>query len=210
MAIDNLLRGLPLFPKAFDNAFAYLVQREGYYAHVKGDRGGMTYMGVARTFWPQLTLWVLIDAYVERLGRSLKWNERIDDPIIEARVKAFYYQNFWKPLRADKLASTSVAEFLFDSYVHSGNKAIKWLQEAVNEVGAISLKVDRQLGPKTLAAANACNQERLFNSLKERRRQYLEWLADNVAGQDKFKRGWLRRVDNFAYSAEDPHAHQAA
>ena len=201
IAIENLLKGLPLFPEAFERAFAHLVQREGYFAHVKGDRGGMTYMGVARTFWPNLSLWMLIDAYVERLGRPLRWNERIDDPVVEARVKAFYYQHFWSKIKADQMGSASVAELLFDSYVHSGNRAIEWIQQAANEVGAIHLAVDRQFGPQTLLAVNACDPQRLFITLKALRAAYLGWLADNVSGQAKFRTGWLRRINAFRYEA---------
>lgn len=201
IAIEQLLKGLSLFPPAFERAFSHLIHREGYFANVRGDRGGMTYCGIARNFWGKLTLWLLIDEYVDRLGRPLRWNERIPSATIEARVKAFYFQKFWTPLRADDINSTSVAEFLFDSYVHSGSKAIQWLQQAASEVGAIKLTVDRRIGPKTIAAVNACDPQRLFYAMQDRRAAYLNWLADNVAGQGKFKRGWMRRINEFSYEA---------
>lgn len=190
-----------IFSERFETAFHHLIEREGYYANLKGDQGGETYCGVARTFWPNLVLWHLVDAHKLALDRPLRWNERIDCPIVEAKVKAFYQVNFWNKIKADKITSECVALLLFDSYVHSGSRAIEWIQQAANEVGAIHLSVDRQFGPRTLAAVNACDAPRLFVTLKALRAAYLGWLADNVAGQSKFKKGWLRRINGFTYAA---------
>lgn len=188
-----------LFTERFEKAFCHLIMREGYYANVRGDRGGETYMGVARNYWPDLPQWNLIDQYKERIGRPLKRNERINSEIIEAKVKAFYKQNFWSKIKGDDIHSEALALLLFDSYVHSGSRAIEWVQQAANEVGAIALQVDRKFGPATLSAVNASDPHRLFVSLRDRRANFLTWLAENVAGQEKFRRGWMRRINDFKY-----------
>lgn len=197
----------------FMKAFAHLERREGYYANVRGDRGGETYLGIARNFWQNDPLgkeiWQFIDAYkVEIRPERLKRNYQIVDEGLKAMICHFYYQKFWKPNGCDLLGCEAIALLLFDAVVHSGSKADQWLQEAINEVGgpprgSILIKVDRQIGPKTIRAANLCDNYRLFEAFRHRRRNYLVWLADNVAGQAKFRRGWLRRIDEFTF---DSHA----
>ena len=190
-----------LFSDRFEKAFCHLIMREGYYANVRGDRGGETYCGIARNHWSKLALWSLIDEHKAALDRPLRRNERIHCQIIDAKVKAFYKQNFWSKIKGDDIHSEALALLLFDSLVHSGNRAVEWIQQSANEVGALKLVVDRQFGPATLRAVNACDSERLFATMKALRASYLSWLADNVAGQAKFKRGWMRRINEFNYAA---------
>lgn len=63
----------------FDKLFDGVIKHEGYYANINGDRGGETYMGVARNLHPDWEGWEYIDAYKETYGK-IKWNYKIDVP----------------------------------------------------------------------------------------------------------------------------------
>jgi hypothetical protein len=70
-------------------------------------------------------------------------------------VMAFYQDHFWNTW-FDQLASTTLAERVFDESVNTGEGvAIKILQKAINALGNVpAVTVDGEWGPKTLAAAN--------------------------------------------------------
>ena len=64
--------------KTFDELFEGVIKHEGYYANVSGDRGGETYMGVARNLHPNWEGWPVIDLYKSEVG-AIKHNEKITD-----------------------------------------------------------------------------------------------------------------------------------
>ena len=54
---------------AFSQAFAATMQHEGGYANVQGDKGGETYMGISRVYWPSWPGWPVIDDWrAERIN----------------------------------------------------------------------------------------------------------------------------------------------
>ena len=75
--------------KTFDELFDGVIKHEGYYANVEGDRGGETYMGVARNLHPDWEGWQYIDAYKETYG-EIPWNKHIDIPELNCMVKEFW------------------------------------------------------------------------------------------------------------------------
>ena len=199
----QVLQDLEVADMRFRKALEHLLLREGFYANVKNDNGKETYCGVARAFHPYWSGWKHVDAYKRHIrkteGRKVQRNERIENDALDQAVASFYLEKFWQPIMGDMIHDEAVAMLLFDSYVHSGSKAVKWVQQAANQVGSIGVAVDWKFGGKTLLAVNLCNGERLFNAMKQLRKDYLTWLADNVADQAKFKRGWLRRINHFTY-----------
>lgn len=179
-----------------------MLRREGFYVHHKNDRGGETYCGIARTYWPNWIGWEVVDAYKRKIGRALRRNERIEDPLLPLYILDFYREHFWKPIYGDDLVNDSLVDLLFDSHVLLGKRAIKYLQIAINEVGGEPrIRVDWALGPKTLARLHQLNGEQVFNRLKALRRARHQWVAANVPGQDDFIDGWLARVDKFSYKS---------
>ena len=69
----------------------------GYQLHeVSGDRGGMTYAGIARNAWPKWPGWVKIDA-----GEM--------DGELTGLVRTFYKDHFWDKIRGDGITAQQVA-----------------------------------------------------------------------------------------------------
>ena len=138
----------------FLQAFESMIRNEGGYKlhSVEGDRGGMTYAGIARNFHPNWPGWAAIDAG--------------DIPDTEL-VRQFYRMNFWTPVRGDNINSQEVARNVFDFAVNAGVATSVRLAQIV--VGATP---DGKIGPKTLTALNAMdlqtNRDELVRGLRQR------------------------------------------
>ena len=152
-----------------------IVNEGGYVLHtVAGDRGGMTYAGIARNFHPSWQGWKVID--------------QGETPPAEL-VRQFYRSNFWAPLRLDDVEHQEVAGNLFDFGVNAGLSTAAKLAQLV--VGATP---DGKIGAKTLQALNAIDTD-LFVA-----RYALAKIAryrDIVTGnrtQQRFLVGWINRV----------------
>jgi lysozyme family protein len=112
---------------------------EGGYALVKGDRGGETYCGISRVWWPKWAGWKIIDAI--KAKRKIAHGEIIHDPVLEGLVDTFYKSTFWDILGADDIEDQQTAERLYDFGVTSGqSRSIKEIQEVLGleQTGKIS------------------------------------------------------------------------
>jgi lysozyme family protein len=123
----------------FLTAFEKMIKNEGgYQLHtVQGDRGGMTYAGIARKFHPLWPGWVLLDS-----------GER-DNPKLTQMVRNFYLEKFWSRVHGKDIKNQAVAENLFDFAVNTGPRVAVKLAQVV--AGATP---DGAMGPKTVTAIN--------------------------------------------------------
>lgn len=125
----------------FDRAISFTVMNEAVeggliLSELAGDKGGQTFAGISRVYWPNWGGWALLDAGEPPGSRQM----------VES-VKGFYYRNFWAPLELDQLP-LKVAMQVFDMAVNSDPRdAVRCLQRALGTV-----KVDGSLGPVTKAA----------------------------------------------------------
>jgi len=159
----------------FNPAFDRMIENEGgMILHtVPGDRGGMTYAGIARNRWPDWVGWSIIDS-----GR------RPD----EDQVRRFYRAHFWRPLQADGIRHQPVAESIFDYAVNSGVRSA--VRSAQRVLGVID---DGIVGPQTLNALNAADPDHFVAAYTlEKIRRYAK-LAAMDGKQRKFLLGWINR-----------------
>ncbi len=159
-------------------AFEKMILNEGgYKLHtVDGDRGGMTYAGIARNMQPGWAGWVIIDA----------------GGVPQADlVRGFYRAHFWDVLRLGELADQRVAETLFDFAVNAGLVTAAKLAQLV-----VGVTPDGRFGAKTLQAINATDPalfEARFALAKLAR--YRD-IVTRDRTQQKFLLGWVNRVLN--------------
>lgn len=161
----------------FDLAFIKTLKAEGgYILHtVPGDRGGQTYAGISRVFWPEWDGWAMIDAG----DSSIK---------IEAAVKRFYEVNFWNKVGGDGIAYQAVAETIFDFAVNAGvSVAVKTAQEIAG------VARDGTVGPETLAAINRMDPARLSAEYRLARVRFRISICRRDKSQTKFLLGWITR-----------------
>lgn len=150
----------------FDQAFERLIGHEGGYVNHPSDPGGETMYGI--------TL---------RVARQNGYQGAMRDlPLSEA--KRIAKVAYWDSCRADDLPP-AVRFDVFDTAYNSGvDMSVKLLQRA------LGVKDDGDFGPKTLAAAQAMDPERLMARFNGWR---LDFLND-LKTWPSFGRGWTQRV----------------
>lgn len=156
-------------------AFETMIRNEGgYVLHtVEGDRGGMTYAGIARNMNPQWPGWVRIDN---------------GDSVPTSMVRDFYKQGYWDPIRGDQLTSQVIAQTIFDFHVNAGAVARKLAQLVV---GATP---DGTFGDKTVAALNAYPDDKFVMAYALAKIARYRDIVNRDRSQGKFLLGWLNRT----------------
>lgn len=182
----------------FDISYRLLIPREGGYANVAGDKGGETYQGVARNFWPAWRGWAIIDAI--KATRLILHGEFINDYGLKLAVKDFYRVNFWNRMMGNSIKNQQIADILFDSHVLMGGNGIKIAQRVLRALG-FAVDVDGVVGTKqTLPALNNVDAETFYQRFKEARAAYHKEVVHKNPSQAKFLAGWLNRVASFPSS----------
>lgn len=101
---------------------------EGGWNIVTGDRGGETYKGIARNFFPSWAGWKIVDE-----KKPLRNGAIINNQMLDNLVKKFYKTEFWDVLSADNIEDQSIANTLYDFGVNAGSgRSIKNLQQTLS------------------------------------------------------------------------------
>ena len=109
----------------FEIAYKKTAGNEGGWNHVKGDRGGETYKGIARNFFPKWPGWPIVDR-----NKPLKHNQIIKSQELDKLVHDFYKIRFWDVVNGDEIENQSIANTLYDFGVNAGHgTSIKNLQK---------------------------------------------------------------------------------
>lgn len=181
----------PRFRRAFDR----LGQLEGGYANRVVDRGGETYRGISRKWFPSWPGWAKVDSVA---ARGTSWSE-IDrilaaDADLADQVLAFYLEEWWEPLRADQIADEELARVLFFFGVNAGRgAAVTALQVALNSLGK-PISADGRMGPATISAANSTPAARLLRAYEAQAARHYLTLVSRDPSQAEHLQGWLARL----------------
>ena len=157
----------------FIEALQFTLLWEGGFSNVKGDKGGPTYKGVTQETCNQ---WCKATGQHYRTCSSL----------LQTDIEAIYHDLYWLKAGCEKLP-WPLALAVFDCAVHSGpSRSIKLLQRAC------SVKEDGVLGPFTLAIAAKVDPLAVVAA----RRLFLEYLIQKDPSQEKFRKGWMNRLES--------------
>ncbi len=192
----------------FATAYAPLRQYEGGYSNNAADRGGETYAGIARNFFPGWAGWPIIDRWKRSVGtRASALNKALSTvPELRTLVEDWYRAEWWDKLGLATLPQ-ALANEIFEQAVNLGKggagKKVQTVCNAFNHKGGSSLfpdlKVDGAIGPKTLSAlrsilAHRADEDALVHALNcMQGAHYLE-LAAKKPSQRQFTVGWMKRT----------------
>lgn len=134
------------YSDAFYKALETTLAKEGYYSNDIVDKGGETYRGISRNNFPAWEGWEVID--------EIKDKNTINHSELLPAVTKFYYNEFWKYLKADNF-DTRIALELFDTAVNQGRvMAASFFQDSLNLLNNAQLLVDGKIGKYTIDAYN--------------------------------------------------------
>ncbi|MBW9276730.1 glycoside hydrolase family 108 protein [Bacteroides fragilis] len=161
----------------------FILRWEGGFVDDPDDLGGATNRGV--TIGTYAT-------YCKKKGYPAPTVERLknlSDKDWTEILKTLY----WDRWKADNIKSQSVANILVDWVWASGVNGIKIPQKV------LGVTADGIVGAKTLAALNARNPKELFEEISEARIQFIEDICRKRPANNKFKKGWLNRINSLQY-----------
>ena len=150
---------------SFDEIIDITLHHEGGYVHDPKDLGGETNFGIAKRFYPDVDI----------------------KNLTEDEAKEIYKRDYWVRNRVEELPE-NLRHIFFDMCVNQGRgRAVKILQQAANAKGA-GLKVDGGMGPKTIAAMDGVELQRV----RAYRVKYYADLVTRKPDLEKFYFGWFR------------------
>lgn len=171
---------------SFETAYnKYIKPNEGGYSNVAGDKGGETYAGIARNYFPTWAGWSYIDS--QKAGGTIPRGKMF--PAVQQYVDQFY-RDWWNSKLFGRINSQDIANLLFDYNVNSGALAIKAIQRIVG------VSADGAMGPVTIAAINKQDPAKVYNALKAERKALYDRLAQQP-DQAQFYNGWMARLKKF-------------
>lgn len=179
----------------FQKALEKTLRAEGGYSNNPNDKGGETFCGISRKYWPDWSGWAILDG-ARGSGVSIESFSKQTSVFVDMHVSPFYRLNFWLPIRGDEIESQEIAEYLFDFAVNSGiGDAVKALQKAIDVVW--DCDVDGIVGEQTITAIYETIP--IFeHEIKERFRAYrLAHILENIGKGNihpSFARGLAERA----------------
>ena len=151
----------------FDDIIEVVLHHEGGYVNDPDDPGGETNFGIAKRSHPDVDI-----ANLTKEG-----------------AKEIYKEHYWDRNKVESL-SEDLRHIYFDMCVNQGRgRAVKILQKAANAKGA-DLVVDGGMGPKTIAAMDGVELQRV----RAYRVKYYADLVTRKPDLEKFYFGWFRRA----------------
>ena len=152
---------------SFNEIIEVVLHHEGGYVNDPKDPGGETNFGIAKRSHP--------DVDIKNLTKD--------------GAKEIYKEHYWDRNKVESL-SEELRHIYFDMCVNQGRgRAVKILQRAANGKGA-NLKVDGGMGPKTIAAMDGVELDRV----RAYRVKYYADLVTRKPDLEKFYFGWFRRA----------------
>jgi len=156
----------------FKQAYQKTSQFEGGYSNDTSDKGGETYKGISRRYWPDWEGWKIIDIYKTKYAGKELNRELAKNIGLQGSVQQFYYENYWLTMQCDSF-DLQVASELFDTAVNQGKwKAASYLQKALNKLNRNrkdypDIMVDGKIGLQTKRVYEAYINTKRFVSRNE-------------------------------------------
>jgi len=161
----------------FAPAFEKMLHDEGgmQLTNIPGDRGGMTYAGIARNANPDWAGWQFID--------------RKDFGGATQLVREFYKVNFWDRIRGDNLTNQAIAETIFNFAVNTGVGVASKLAQLI-----VGVTPDGAIGAKTVERLNICTAEKFLPAYALAKISRYAQICNKDRSQSKFLLGWINRT----------------
>lgn len=164
---------------SFSIAFNRTMKSEGgYVLHtVEGDRGGMTFAGIARKFNSSWAGWSLVDA-----------GDR-DSAALKKSVAEFYFNNYFNASGLKRIKSQVIANVIYDFAVNAG---VRTAVRLAQQVGGCA--VDGMLGSNTARELNSFDEDVFVPRYVLAKIARYSAIVNADRSQSKFLLGWINRT----------------
>ena len=169
----------------FNSIIGKNLEHEGEYVNNKNDRGGETKYGITKPFMEEYK-------YALPGGKA----KPIKDLTVEDAK--LLYKAMWDRYNLGYIRDKNLAYVIYDYMINSyAGTAAKRVQEILNTRGA-ALKVDGQIGEKSLNAIHNSDYKWLIDEILKNR-QYYHWI-DVYKHPDQIVNyaGWMNRLNKIS------------
>lgn len=160
----------------------FIQKWEGGWSDHPADRGGKTMRGVT------LATWQVYCRNHGRVGTAENLRE-----ITQEEWSDILKSMYWDRIQGDRINSQSVANIWCDWVWASGSYGITNVQRI------LGVKVDGIVGMKTLNACNRQKPKELFLAIQRERVAFVDRVIRAHPEQERHRRGWLNRINDFTY-----------
>ena len=169
----------------FESIIDKNLEHEGEYVNDKNDRGGETKYGITKPFMEEYK-------YALPGGKTIPIeNLTVDDAKL-------LYKAMWDRYNLGYIRDKDLAYVIYDYMINSyAGTAAKRIQEILNTRGA-ALKVDGQLGEKSLNAIHNNDPKWLIDVILKNRQYYHQQDVYKNPKQVKYYAGWMNRLNKIA------------
>lgn len=181
---------------SFDLAIPVILQHEGGWVNDPADLGAETNWGISTLMIKRLQAdrKLASQQMEDMLGipHNTLYQNNYLKPMPQAKAVEIYKAEFWKSVYND-ISNQTVATKIFDFAVNAGHpNSHKRAQMAANDLGQ-QLTVDSQLGPKSIAAINACGPG-FVQAFKKQMENHYEERIQARPQNAKFRNNWFKRA----------------
>ncbi|MBQ2289976.1 MAG: hypothetical protein II249_04830 [Bacteroidaceae bacterium] len=169
----------------FNSIIGKNLEHEGGYVNNKNDRGGETKYGITNPF-------------MEEYKYALPGEKAIPIRDLTVDDAKLLYKAMWDRYNLGYIRDKNLAYVIYDYMINSyAGTAARRVQEILNTRGA-ALKVDGQIGEKSLNAIHNSDYKWLVDEiLKNRHHHYREQVKDDYT-QHEFYAGWMNRLNKIS------------
>ena len=160
----------------YREAIELVIKHEGGYVKDPLDRGGETYKGISRRFFPKWEGWEIVDID--------HFDDRLDDLVVE-----FYKEYFWDPLKLSNVEDDFVASMLMNVGVNQGKKSVAKKIQRI-----LGVTQDGIIGPVTIGKLNEANRDAFVYQFIIETVDLYTHIINKDRSQKKFITGWLNRA----------------
>lgn len=180
----------------FEKLMPMIFKVEGWLSNDADDRGGVTLAGIT---------WGAYKSYMQGKGTTLSRSEAESQlieyskqprEIFEKIASDIYLENYWNPSGCEKLPPL-IAAVHFDAAVNHGVGGAEKLLSRTLEKAGVSLE--------GLSGISEEEQTRIAKIYIDERKEYYNDIISNRPSQEKFRDGWMNRLDIVSNSLNSVH-----
>lgn len=174
----------------FSSALSYVLVNEGgaTYTDDPLDAGGPTKYGCTLA---TLSAWRVKQGRAPATAADVKG-------LTLAEASDIYAATYWLKVGGDSIADSAVATVLLDCAVLTGvTWAATGAQALAGQITGATVATDGAIGPKSLAAINACGRRPFLEAMVARQNTHFMDIVAANATQRKFLKGWAKRVSQY-------------
>lgn len=159
----------------------FILQWEGGFVNDPCDKGGSTNMGVTMGTWKAVGYDKDGDNDIDVDDLLMLTPDEVTDNVLKP--------HYWDRWMADHINSQRLANILVDWVWCSGKWGIVIPQRL------LYVKDDGIVGPHTLNAINTIDADYFIERVYDARKEFLKKIVRKDPSQEKFYKGWLRRLN---------------